>query len=165
MIQGIDINNYKNKTIFFKLNDNMIISIGEKLIESVKKYLNDKDQNENFDKSKLIIKDYFILKFEKFSKENKNVITLGIYPRYLVINTLEIPIIFYSILNESPDSNNKTQETELLPDGKATDLYYPFLPRLKFKLKIVDNEAKNGNVEFISDIAILNNEYLDEQTI
>ena len=164
MIQGININNFKNKTIFFKLNENMIISLGEKLIESVKKYLKD-NENENINKNKLIIKDYFILKFERISKDNKNLIKIGIYPRYLILNTLNIPIILYSILNECPDSNNKIQETELLPDGKITDLYYPFLPQLKFKLKIIHNEAKNGNIEFLSDIAVLNNEYLDEHLL
>ena len=50
-------------------------------------------------------------------------------------------------------------ETELMPEGKVTDVYNPDLPQFIFKLKIVDNEAKSGSVEFISDIAVLNNEY------
>ena len=80
------------------------------------------------------------------------------------MNTLDIPVIFYSILNKYPDTNNKMPETELYQDGNETDLYYPDLPQLKF-IKIIANESKNGNNEFISDIVILNNEYLDEHLI
>ena len=156
--QGIDIYNFKNKTIFLKINENMIISLNEAFIENIINQLNDK---ENDEKSKLILKDFFILKFEKIF-DNINVIKIGIYPRYLILNTLDIPIIFYSILNKYPDSNNKMPETELLPDGKVTDLFYPDLPQLQFKLKIIDNEAKNGGNEFLSDLAVLNLEYLDE---
>ena len=157
--QGIDINNFKNKTIFFKLNENIIISLNEFFIEKIIKHLIDEDNN---DKNKIILKDYFILKFEKICGRNINVTKIEIYPRYLVINTLNIPIMFYSILNKYPDSNNKMPETELLPDGKITDLFYPDLPQLKFKLKIIDNDAKNGSNEFLSEMAVLNNEYLDE---
>ena len=157
--QGLDINNFKNKIIYIKLNENIIISLNEIFIETMKKQLNDK---ENSDKNKLILKDYFIIKFEYINKEKINAIKISIYPRYLILNTLDIPIIFFSILNKYPDTNNKMPETELYQDGKETDLYYPNLPQLKFKLKIIDNEAKNGNTEFLSDLGILNNEYFDE---
>ena len=160
MKQGIDINNFKNKNIFIKLNENIIISLNEIFIENIKKQLNDKENN---DKNKLILKDYFILQFEYINKDKRNAIKISIYPRYLILNTLDIQIIFYSILNNYPDTNNKMPETELYPDGKETDFYYPNLPQLKFKLKIIDTEAKNGNTEYLSNIGILNNEYFDEQ--
>ena len=159
--QGIDINNFKNKTMFIKLNDYMIISVNEFLIENAKKHLNAKN-NENLGKNEIVIKDYFILKFEYISKSNINVIKIGIYPRYVILNTLDVPIIFYSILDKFPDINCKMLETELMPEGKVTDVYNPDLPQFIFKLKIVDNEAKSGSVEFISDIAVLNNEYIEE---
>ena len=159
--QGIDIKNFKNKTMFIKLNDYMIITVNEILIENAKKHLNSKN-NENLGKNEIVIKDYFILKFEFISKSNINVIKIGIYPRYIILNTLDVPIIFYSILDKCPDINCKMLETELIPEGKVTDVYNPDLPQFIFKLKIVDNEAKSGSVEFISDIAVLNNEYIEE---
>ena len=116
--QGLDINNFKNKIIYIKLNENIIISLNEIFIETMKKQLNDK---ENSDKNKLILKDYFIIKFEYINKEKINAIKISIYPRYLILNTLDIPIIFFSILNKYPDTNNKMPETELYQDGKETD--------------------------------------------
>ena len=158
-IQGLDINNFKNKTIILKINDNIIIGINEHFIEKIKNFLI--NGNDNEDKNKLIVKDYFILKFD-FVYKNKNVIQIEIYPRYIILNTLNIPIVFYGILNKYSDINKKVIETELNIDGKITDIYYPDLPELLFKLKIIDNEVKNGNNEFISEIASLNNDYKDD---
>ena len=160
-ILGLDINDFKNKVILFKINDNMITGIKDNLIEKIKNYLihNDTVNGEN---NKLIVKDYFILKFELVPKTKNNVIKIEIYPRYIILNTLNIPIIFYGLMNKYPDINKKILETELKIDGKITDIYYPDLPQLVFKLKIIDNEVKNGNNEFISEIASLNNEYIDD---
>ena len=159
-IQGLDINDFKNKTILLKINENMIISINDHLIGKIKNYLINNGKN-NDQSYKLIVKDYFVLKFD-FVYKNNNVIKIEIYPRYIVLNTLNIPIIFYGLLNKYPDINKKIFETELNIDGKITDIYYPDLPQLIFKLKIVDNEIKNGNNEFISEIASLNNYFIDE---
>ena len=161
-IQGLDINNFKNKTIIFKLNENMMISINENLIEKIKNFLlANNDKNNKNEKYKLIVRDYFILKFE-FIFETKTTIKIELYPRYIILNTLSIPIIFFGILNKYPDINKKIIETELIPDGKITDIYYPDLPQLIFKLKLIDNEVKNGNNEFISELTSLNNEYFDD---
>ena len=156
-IQGLDINSFKNKTILFKINDNMIVSLNDHLIEKIKNYLT----NNNDENHKIIVKDYFILKFE-FIYNNKNVIKIEIFPRYIILNTLNIPIIFYGILNKYQDVNKKMIETELNIDGKTTDIFYPDLPQLTFKLKIIDNEVKNGNNEFISEISSINNDYIDD---
>ena len=159
-IQGLAIESFKNRTIIFKLNDNMLISVNEHLINKVKNYLINSEKN-NREKTKFILKDYFILKFD-FIHGTNNVIKMELYPRYLILNTLNIPIIFYGILNKNHDMNKKLIETELNIDGKLTDIYYPDLPQLLFRLKIIDNEVKNGNNEFISEISTLNNYDFDD---
>jgi hypothetical protein len=80
----------------------MIISLNDHLIEKIKNYLT----NNNDENHKIIVKDYFILKFE-FIYNNKNVIKIEIFPRYIILNTLNIPIIFYGILNKYQDVNKK----------------------------------------------------------
>ena len=159
-IQGLDIDSFKNKTIIFKINDNMQISLNEHLIEKVKNNLINNEKNKG-EKSKFIIKDYFILKFD-FLYGTNNVIKIELYPRYLILNTLNIPMIFYGILNKYHDMNKKLIETELNIDGKLTDIYYPDLPQLLFRLKIIDNEVKNGNNEFLSELTSLNNSDFDD---
>ena len=158
-IQGLDINEFKNKTIHIKINENMITSINQHLIEKIKNFLINNEKNG--ETTKILIRDYLIFKCE-FIYKTKEVIKIEIYPRYLILNTLNIPIIFYGILNKYPEVNKKIIETELNIDGKITDIYYPDLPQLMFKLKIIDNEVKNGNNEFLSEIATLNNDDIDD---
>ena len=154
-ILGIDFNNFINKNINIKLyenNNNIFVNLTQSLVEKIKITLKDNEINE-----KIIIQDYFTFKFKFIGKNNNNVLKVEIYPRYIIHNTLDIPIIFSYLPTED---NISKIEISLKSDGTPTDVYLPDMPKINFKLKLIDSK-NNETKEFISDTTILDNNYYD----